>query len=108
MLRDEIDSLNKVLRTESVRAKCPLPPVPNSPDEAEKRVLICSVKENHQGGVGVEAGVSGIGRRRKVHSCASSRVSDLTRSPLQDIGNSSRQNAKSIIHPSSYSTCSTN
>ncbi|OWM69179.1 uncharacterized protein LOC116210392 [Punica granatum] len=96
LLRDEIDSLKKDLSTQSMSRRNSLPLAPSPRNETEKRVLVCSLKENHQNGLAV--GFSGIDRRRKVHSCSSSRRdSDLKKSPLRDIGNSSQQNAKLIF-----------
>lgn len=106
MLRDEIDSLNMVLGTEPRRAKHPVTLVPSSQNETEKRVLICSLKENHQP-VGLDTRVSGIDGRRKVHSFTGSRGSDSKRSPLRDIGNSSSRNTKSVF-PLSCHLSSTN
>ncbi|KAK4764213.1 hypothetical protein SAY87_013651 [Trapa incisa] len=65
MLRDKVDSLNKTLRTESMkRARHPQAPlVLSSQDEAGKRVLICSLEENGNNHLdGTDAGLIGGGK----------------------------------------------
>ncbi|KAK4780096.1 hypothetical protein SAY87_016202 [Trapa incisa] len=96
MLRDEVHRLNKALgTTESMGARHLQPQVLSSQEEAEKRVLICSLKENDHLG----SADACVDRRKKLHSCIGSRI---RRSPLRDIGNSIRQNHGKAVFSLGY------
>ncbi|EEF48895.1 centrosome-associated protein CEP250 isoform X2 [Ricinus communis] len=104
MLSAELEGLKKEKAKERSRSKNLAPNSYDSPNEMEKRVLVCRLKENHHHGK--DDGCSHTVGRKKVNACSNSSGLDAAkRSPFKDIGNSSslpllplmRQNSRAVF-----------
>lgn len=100
LLRAELEKLRKEkTREETSRTKSSAANLHDSPNEMEKRVLVCRLKENRQPNDDCCKQES-LGDRRKKQPTCSSRINATKRSPFRDLGNSPtfvRQNSRAVF-----------
>lgn len=99
-LRAELEKLRKEKTRETNRNKNPAANSHESPNEMEKRVLVCRLKENRQANDDCCKQQESLDNGRKKTNTRGSGLNALKRSPFREIGNSSSlatQNSKGVL-----------